>query len=389
VEIGREDQLSGEPPDEGGETKPTAAGGSEPSAQAAPALDQPSPAKSKSRASLWIGIGVCAVAAVVLLVMGIPLVVKKFTLPDCDDADTRKVVSDMLEDKKIKPAPFSKVRFISATRSERLCAARMEFPGGLIDLQYRIDWDGWNPQVAITEMAAQAKIEPEHLDEVKKATDEFMSLASESLTNGRPPRLTEPTIRRLLDTVFDLARVEGATLASSDLGKALEWSRAGDRIGTVYMLAGTGVTDLANLARSPAAQQRTHRNVADFAPEFARYLDFEVKLAGIMAEAELKRDADAGDADPADSKRKAEEARSVLAETVAGDLTTLAYDGLSDEWRRQRLAVMTQVAPTAAKFLNPEQARALRQHALTVMSYVREKSVQDQITALADAIAPQ
>jgi len=365
-----------------------AAEGTHATADEAPASDQPEGAKTNAHVVRWAAIGVGGAAVVALLALGVPRLVAKLTLPDCNDADAQRIVGETLEDKKIKPHPFSKVRAVSATRTERVCAARMEYSGGQIDLLYRIDWNGWTPQVKITEMAAQAVIEPEHLDEVRKAADEFVSLASASPVNGHPPRQSEPTVRRLLDTVFDLAKVEGAALAPSEVAKALDWSRAGDRIGTVYILAGTSVGDVTRLANNPTAQQRTHRNVADFAPEFARYLDFEVKLGAIMMEAELKRAADASDEERVEAKRITDDVRATLAQTLAGDLTTLAYEGVSDEWRRQRLATMMQVAPKAAKFLNPEQARALRQHAMTVVSYVKEKSLQDGIKAFGDAVAP-
>jgi hypothetical protein len=135
-------------------------------------------------------------------------------------------------------------------------------------------------------------------------------------------------------------------------------------------------------------QRRTHRNVAEFAPEFARYLEFQVKLAGIMLDAELARTAKAGDTvDRPEVMREMADVRTTLAETLTGALTTLAYDGLTDEWRRERLAAMNQIAPRAATFLKPQQARALRDHALTVATFVRDKSVQDSIKALAETFA--
>jgi hypothetical protein len=48
---------------------------------------------------------------------------------------------------------------------------------------------------------------------------------------------------------------------------------------------------------------------------------------------------------------------------------------------------MMRVVPKAATFLTPDQGRAVRDRALTVMTFVRDKSVQDQVKALADAFA--
>ena len=85
--------------------------------------------------------------------------------------------------------------------------------------------------------------------------------------------------------------------------------------------------------------------------------------------------------------KSSDNARSTLAQSLTGALTSLAYEGLGDEWRRQRLAVLSKVAPDAAKALSAEQARAVRQHALTVATYVRNKAIQDGVRAMADVLA--
>lgn len=367
--------------DDGSEVRPT------------PAPEEPvaapqAPAQSASRIPRPVILGVPLLAGLLLLVFAAPRVVNLFTLPDCDDEGSRKTLTDIFEQKNVKLSRLGEVRSVSSTRSERTCAARADIPGGILNLDYRIGWSGWNKSVTITRAEAETRIEQAQLDDVKNAANDFLVLARDSAVNGRPPRHSEPTVGTLLDRIFDLSEIEGATLAVSDIAKANEWFSAGDRVGTVYILAGTGVSDINRLSSDPNVQRRTHRNVAEFAPEFARYLDFQVKLAGIMMDAELKRAAKGGpDMERPEVKREIAEVRTTLAETLTGDLTTLAYDGLTDDWRRQRLAVMMQVAPTAATFLSPEQAHAVRERALTVVTFVRDKSVQDQVKALADAFA--
>jgi len=152
----------------------------------------------------------------------------------------------------------------------------------------------------------------------------------------------------------------------------------------VYILAGTGLSKLAELPATAAGQQQTRRNVADFAPEFARYLDFQVKLAGLVADAELAQTSAENDA-----PRGLDQARTLLTETVMGELTTLAYDGLNDEWRHQRLALLRPVVRKNNKLLTPEQAQKLRDHTFKVTSYVHDPSVQEVLKALADSFAPQ
>src|SRR5262249_51946002 len=215
------------------------------------------------------------------------------------------------------------VRSISSNRSERICSARADITGGILSLDYRIDWSGWNQSVTLTQMAAEARIDAARLSQIRDAADDFLTLAKDAHLTGRPPRQTDPTVRALLDKVFDLASIEGATLTASDIARANEWFAAGDRIGTVYILAGTGVSDTTRLPTDRNVQQRTHRNVAAFAPEFARYLDFQTKLAAIMADAELNRAVKADeDLERPALKREFAEVRATLAESLTGDLTT-------------------------------------------------------------------
>jgi len=348
------------------------------------AVGGPSAATRSLRLYVWAAVAAAGLLALVLVVFGVAYLLA--SLPACDEDVTRSALAEVVRDKKIRPGPLSDIRTVSSTRAQRMCQARMEVTGATVEVAYRIDWSGRNAQMTITDMTAQARIDDAHLDDVKKATSAFLSLAKDSAISGRPPRQSEPAARALLERVFDLARIEGATLAVSDIPKASEWFAAGDRVGTVYMLAGTGMRDIGQLPATPAGQQQTHRNVVDFAPEFARYVDFQVTLAGIMADAALKR-MDEGRLDDA-TQREIDDVRATLIETLLGDLSTLTYDGLSDEWRHQRLAVMQPTVRRTIRLLDADQAQRLRQHALTVTTLVRDKSVQEVITALADAIAP-
>jgi hypothetical protein len=344
-----------------------------------------------SKAVRWTVWGVGTAVALLAIALGAVRLMHVFTLPACDDADTRATLNKIFEEKKVNVERLGGVTTVSSTDKERLCKARADVPGGALKLDYRIDWSGWSMRVTIDKADAEVQIDPAQLDAVRKAADEFLSLAGQSHVNGRPPRLTEPTIRTLLDKIFDVSELQGATLAAADIGKAGEWFAIGDRVGSVYILAGTGTNDISRLPNDAAVQRQTHRNVAEFAPEFARYLDFQIKLAGVMTNAVLKRVAEDDKAAPErpEVKREAAEARVTLAETLTGALTTFAYDGITDDWRRGRLKQLNEIAPQAAQFLLPEQARAVREHAGKVATFVKDQSVREEVTALGDSIAPK
>jgi hypothetical protein len=337
-----------------------------------------------------IALGSATAGAVVLIIAGVWLT-NKLSLPGCDAELARTAITGIFDEKKVKLDALADVRTLTSARSEKTCQARADIVGGFFNLDYRIEWEGWKARVMITRAEAMAKIEPARLGDIRRAVSDFLDLAKDSHTTGRAPRQSDPAVKAMLDAVFDTSDLDGATLAASDVGRALDWFAAGDRIGVVYILAGTGVTEISKLPNDPNIQRRTHRNVAEFAPEFARYLDFEVKLAGAMADATLKRMAGAtpDELERPEMKKDVAEVRSTLRDAMTGALTSLAYEGVSDEWRRDRLAVLMEVAPKAAKFLNPEQGRAVRTHALNVVGYVRNTFVQDTLRAFAEQVAAQ
>ncbi len=347
------------------------------------------PLAPPSRLKRWVAVGASIAVATVFLVIGAVRAVSWLTLPDCGDDKTRTTLTEIFDGKKIKVERLSDLKTISSTRSERMCEGRADIPGGIFNLEFRIDWSGWSKRVTIVRADAEVKIETARLDEVRKAADDFLAFARDSYVTGRAPRQSEPPIRELLDKVFDLSELDGTPLTVSDVTKALDWFVAGDRVGTVYILAGTGIDDINKLTNDASVQRRTHRNVAEFAAEFARYLDFQVKLAGIMMEAEINRTAKASPdvLNRPEVRREIADVRSTLAETLTGTLTTLAYDGLTDEWRRERLKLLLEVAPKAAQFLFAEQARAVREHALRVAAYQRDRGVEQDVKTFADRMA--
>jgi hypothetical protein len=78
--------------------------------------------------------------------------------------------------------------------------------------------------------------------------------------------------------------------------------------------------------------------------------------------------------------------RSGSAQTLNGFVTTFPNSGLSDDWRRARLAVLATAGPSAAKFLEPEQSAALSEATLKVAADMKDATVKAGLTAFADAL---
>ena len=183
------------------------------------------------------------------------------------------------------------------------------------------------------------------------AADAFAALAKDSATSGSVPRGSDPSAAPLLDAVFDVGILRSkASLGEPDIGSLSDWSAAGNKVGIVYILAGTGITDVSQAGNDAKVAAQANRNSAQFASELGRYMDAELALqstiAGIVA-------TDAG-------RSGVDEVRSGVTATITGVITTFPVDGIDTAWRQARVAALEGAAPGAAKLLLPAQCTSIR-----------------------------
>jgi len=230
-----------------------------------------------------------------------------------------------------------------------------------------------------------AKVEAASTAARKAATD-FAALADASQTSGLPPRQSDPTVKALLDTVFDTGVLHRETLTFDDLGAVNEWLGAVPKIMTVYTLAGTGLTDIQQAANTPGIEPRLDQNLVQFAPEYGRCLDAQLTL--MQAESELiaaKLGTDPAKITDEQQKQGLVKFRGGLNMALGGTLSVLALPGLSDAWRRDRLVALEAMAPKAAPLLDAADAAALHKLALDLAQSLTDPDVQAGLKRFAAA----
>lgn len=312
-----------------------------------------------------------------------------FLLPDCDASRTRQTVLSLLADMKLQTSALTDIKPLAETGAEKVCQATAALPGSETTIAYHVLWDGWTPVIQVAGDIGTGIIDPAKLDAAKEASDAFLELAKDSHVNGQPPRESDPLVKAMLEKIFDASAVGSGRLAPTEVEKGIEWFNIGENVGIVYILAGTGVSDINSLPDEPAVRERTNRNVAEFAPEFGRYLDFEIGMLHALADAEQSRAKIAlrETSQSQDNSKRVEDLRGTYAGALTGNLTSITYSGLSDDWRRERLILLNSVAPAAAKFLTPEESRALRDHAIKVLGYLENPQLQASVRAFAEKFA--
>src|SRR4029079_11569854 len=98
--------------------------------------------------------------------------------------------------------------------------------------------------------AAQA-LDQAKIDNVTKAADSFAALAKDSFKSGKPPRLSDPAAKPLLETLFNTKDLDGKPQPWSDIDKLHEWTVALTKVGVIYYLAGTGTDNPSVVAGDP------------------------------------------------------------------------------------------------------------------------------------------
>lgn len=238
--------------------------------------------------------------------------------------------------------------------------------------------------------AACSKGTDPKLTAAQKASDTFLALGKDAAKSGSPPRQSDPAVAPLLDAIFDASDLEAGEGVPYDAMQPLnERMLIGARTGLVYILAGTGVSDIGEIGNNQAVLDQVNRNTVAFAPELARYFDFQLKVQRALVDAVLARfgSAPQDELDKPNIKSGLAQIRAGTLVAIKGVLETLPMEGMSDDWRRARLLPLSAIAPKLAKFLDKDQREELRQSAVAAAGAVSDGEVRDGLQAFAATVA--
>jgi hypothetical protein len=246
--------------------------------------------------------------------------------------------------------------------------------------------------IAVAGAAAHAaQLDAAKIAEVKQAAAAFLALGKDAYKTGKPPRQTDPAVKKLLDTVFDTSTLDGSPpLTFAQFLLVNDWLLQVVTVGIVYVTAGTGVENLLTAPSvTPQQQQAMNANVVAFGPEIGRYYD--AQLAVTRVEIDLAMDEVAAHPDQFKSGPRAQgvdQMRSGLAETLNGVLTTFQVSGVETAWLRDRLPALAGIAPSAAKFLQSADKQKLHDLAQTVAGAMTDDMVKNGLNSFAQAVVP-
>jgi hypothetical protein len=225
---------------------------------------------------------------------------------------------------------------------------------------------------------------------INKAADAFAARAGNSAKSGLPPRQSDPAVKALLDVAFDTSEIQaGPAQPMSALSNLNAWTIAVLKIGLVYTLAGSGLTDITALANRPDLIAKVNGNAVTFAPEMGRYFDAQVRLQGAVMDSVTAYLATATKAelDRPNVRNGLADIRAGNTRTIVGVITTLPIDGISDSWRRERMSTLNEIAPKVVKFLPPENLTLLSQTVTDVAAQMTDPGVKTGLMSFAATLA--
>ena len=228
------------------------------------------------------------------------------------------------------------------------------------------------------------------IDSINKATASFLALAKDSGTTGKAPRYSEPTVRPLLDTALDTKDIQGGKpLPWSSEPLLQDWYRATVKIGLVYYLAGTGVKDVEAVNADPQKIIKANSNTSAFAAELGRYYDAQIRIHSAMIDSATAQLAAATDEQKKDAtfRTTLTNISASTANAMSGVLGAFTLPGLSDDWLLQRVVVLLDVTPRAAKFMTPQDREILRNAAAEVAERIKDPDLKSGVNAIARAFA--
>jgi hypothetical protein len=308
-----------------------------------------------------------------------------FILPGCDAQRTRDTLHDLLRKRAQGPIALTDFSTISRSKTEYRCSADIAVNGDHATVGYRSTWDGFSAMVRVTGTLGAARLDPARMRAIDEAYDAFMAHAIDAYQSGAPPRQSEPVVNTQLATILDVAGLPAKTLAGGDIDEAIRWFNSGDTVGAVYLLAGTGVNDIAQLPPDDATQRKLRENVVKFSDEYGRYLDFQITLLAAIADAQANFSS-GGPPDEIDSaayRRKVSDIRGLLAQALKTDFISLVYDGLTSDWRLARLDAIARVGPIATRVLPRDELAAIRDQAnLTLPYFSNDATVRLRVSAV-------
>ena len=234
--------------------------------------------------------------------------------------------------------------------------------------------------------SAFAAVDRAKVSAAEQAANQFVRLARDSAKTGKPPRESDPAVKALLDKVFDTTATSTIGVEFSDLPGINRWMAIGDRVGLVYMLAGTGTNNLMQAATNPKTAKLIPVNIAAFEAEYGRFSDFQVALWSYALDAIAAKLATAPAAERDNPKFKGglNQVGGSIAQTIAGVITTFTTEGISDDWRRARLTLLNEVAPKVAKAIPAPIRTKLQEITLNVSEKMQDPQIKENVKALAE-----
>ncbi|WP_102959316.1 hypothetical protein [Mangrovicella endophytica] len=232
-------------------------------------------------------------------------------------------------------------------------------------------------------LPASAEIDRDKIAASTAAVDE---LVAQSGKGAQPPRLAQSEVSALFDRIFDASALGDAPLTLDEIRDTAPLAVNGSRVLFLYMLAGTGASQPAQLPRDAATARKIDANIVGYAPEIGRVYDFTAHLQGAYAEGMASFRTNATAQQLEDVEKGTLDMRKGIRDTFAAILQGIAAPDYPIEWRRERAKAAADAAPKIAQILMPAESSILRERAKRAASKAGDEALAADLTRFANAL---
>jgi clan AA aspartic protease (TIGR02281 family) len=219
--------------------------------------------------------------------------------------------------------------------------------------------------------ASAASVDPDRIAAIDRAAEAFVAKATEARKTGMIPRLSDPDIGPLLDTVFDTGDLSHGPVPAADFDKLSDWLTRINAVGKIYLSAA-----------------REAHDMGLFGAEIGRYYDAALSVLRAMVDGMMAElDAHPGASPSPEDQRKLARLRGSVAGAYGEMIAVFRAPGISVAWAAARLAALRGGAPSMARFLTPAELARLRATIRQQAAALRDKTLRGMLWNLADALA--
>ena len=227
--------------------------------------------------------------------------------------------------------------------------------------------------------------------DARAAGARFKEIAAPARRAGHLAHQTDPSVRALLDAVFNTRNAAGDAPRYEDVVPLLTWFLVINETFIDYLFTGTdvyGTNPFEQVHNNPRTIQQVGQNTQQYALEVGRSVDAEADLLRVLSDIFTTRLADNPLKMTEEQRTAFDTYRDLYGKTMVFLMSTSFELPFNDGWRQERLARLEAASHNAPALLKSADAAQLNKIVSNAAKAERNADLRARLTRLAQAFSP-